>query len=154
MSDPYLDLLDELRELTLKKRAGYSPGADPFANFRQSTMFGVDPVKGILVRVMDKLSRVASLLDNPDNDKIGESLRDNLLDAGNYLLIAVAFNDSKTEEPAYSVDEIGSWLEWMDDPLGVALGEDYQTTLDEALEAAEAASVASVAQMEEKFIPF
>lgn len=97
MNDPYLDLLDELKELTLKKRAGYSPGADPFANFRQSALFGVDPLKGILVRVMDKLSRVASLLEDPDNDKIGESLRDNLLDAGNYLLIGVAFRDAADE---------------------------------------------------------
>ena len=139
MSDPYLDLLDELRELTLKKRAGYSPGADPFANFRQSTMFGVDPVKGILVRVMDKLSRVASLLESALNDMIGESIEDNLIDAGNYLLIAVAYRRSEQAkafpsldqalekwkekiEPAYDVDTVSSWLEWMDDPLSVGNG--------------------------------
>ena len=122
-------------------------------------------MKGILVRVMDKLSRVASLLESALNDMIGESIEDNLIDAGNYLLIAVAYRRSEQAkafpsldqalekwkekiEPAYSVDEIGSWLEWMDDPLGVALGEDYQTTLDEALEAAEAASVASATPLE------
>lgn len=92
-SDPYLQVLDELRDLTMKKRAGYSPGADPFANFRKSQMFGVSPLTGILVRVTDKLSRIASLLSNPANDQVGESLRETLLDAGNYLLIAVAMMD-------------------------------------------------------------
>lgn len=94
-NDPYMAVLDELRELTLKKRAGYSPGADPFKNFRQSEMFGIDPIRGILVRVMDKISRIASLLENPDNDKVGESLRDTMMDGGNYLLIAVAVMDEQ-----------------------------------------------------------
>jgi hypothetical protein len=94
-TDPYLAVLDELRALTMKKRAGYSPGADPFANFRMSSTFGIDPVRGILIRVMDKIARVASLLENPANDQVGESIRDTLMDGGNYLLIAVAFMDSE-----------------------------------------------------------
>lgn len=93
--DTYLDVLDELRELTMKKRAGYSPGDDPFKNFRMSQTFGVAPIKGIMVRVMDKMARLASLLDNPTNEKVGESLRDTMLDAGNYLLIGVAFMDEE-----------------------------------------------------------
>jgi hypothetical protein len=108
MSDPYLAVLNELRELTMKKRAGYSPGEDPFANFRMSQTFGVDPLKGILIRVMDKIARIASLLENPANDKIGESLRDTMLDAGNYLLIGVAFRDSESldERSRKILDEI------------------------------------------------
>lgn len=106
--DPYMAVLDELRELTLKKRAGYSPGEDPFANFRMTTMFKVPcecgcghatpipPIFGIMIREMDKLSRIASLLADPDNDKVGESLRDNSMDAGNYPLIAVAMMDADT----------------------------------------------------------
>lgn len=116
MRDTYLELLDELRELTLKKRAGYSPGDDPYSNFRMSSMFGVDPLKGILVRVMDKMARVSSLLENPANDLIGESLRDNLIDAGNYLLIAAAFRDSeldrkwRDQESTLEQEEARRWL--------------------------------------------
>lgn len=93
--DTYLDVLDELRDLTLKKRAGYSPGDDPYKNFRMSQTFGIDPVKGIMIRVMDKIARIASLLENPANDQVAESLRDTMLDAGNYLLIAVAYQDAE-----------------------------------------------------------
>lgn len=93
--DTYLAVLDELRELTLKKRRGYSPGDDPFKNFRMSETFGVNPLRGILVRVMDKMARIASLLDDPTNDQVGESLRDSMIDAGNYLLIGVAFEDAE-----------------------------------------------------------
>lgn len=110
-SDTYLAVLDELRELTLKKRRGYSPGDDPFKNFRMSETFGVNPLRGILVRVMDKMARIASLLDDPTNDQVGESLRDSMIDAGNYLLIGVAFEDAerkvKQEKQAMQIlDEI------------------------------------------------
>lgn len=104
-ADPYMDVLDELRDLTLKKRAGYSPGDDPFANFRMTEMFKVPckcgcrvatpipPIFGIMIREMDKISRIASLLANPDNDRVGESLRDTMMDSGNYPLIGVAMTD-------------------------------------------------------------
>lgn len=105
INDPYLDILDELRDLTMKKRAGYSPGDDPFANFRMTEMFKVPckcgcgvatpipPIFGIMIREMDKISRIASLLANPDNDRVGESLRDTMMDSGNYPLIGVAMTD-------------------------------------------------------------
>lgn len=105
-TDPYMDVLDELRELTLKKRAGYSPGDDPFVNFRMTEMFKVPckcgcgvatpipPIFGIMIREMDKISRLASLLENPNNEQVGESIRDTMMDAGNYPLIGVAMTDA------------------------------------------------------------
>lgn len=120
MSDTYMDVLDELKELTLKKRAGYSPGADPFANFRMSETFGVKPEVGIMIRVMDKIARIASLMKNPDNDKVGESLRDTLMDAGNYCLIAVAYMDSETK-----TFDVGAFLDRLFD---TSTGDDEKPT--------------------------
>lgn len=88
--EEYFKLLDELADLTRRKRAGYSPGADPYRNFRGSEAFGVSPVIGILIRVQDKIARAASLLADPDNDMVGETIEETLIDAGNYPLLAVA----------------------------------------------------------------
>lgn len=37
---------------------------DPYANFRKSTVVGVSVEKGILVRMLDKISRISTLLEN------------------------------------------------------------------------------------------
>jgi hypothetical protein len=124
MSDPYLAVLDELRDLTMKKRAGYAPGADPFANFRMTEMFSlpcqcgcgvatpIPPIFGIMIREMDKMARIASLLATPSNDQVGESLRDTMMDAGNYPLIGVAFMDGeKRNDLDQRVDEIIAEIE-------------------------------------------
>lgn len=122
--DSYAAVLDELLALTENKRAGYSPGDDPFKNFRMSEMFSVDPVRGILVRVMDKMARVASLLDNPLNEKVGESLRDTMMDAGNYMLIAVAYMDDERAEVRAMVDRLA------EDQVVLYEGINYNEPLD------------------------
>lgn len=38
--------------------------SDPYANFRKSTIIGVSVEKGILVRMLDKISRISTLLEN------------------------------------------------------------------------------------------
>lgn len=109
MSDTYMDVLDELKELTLKKRAGYSPGADPYKNFRMTEMFSlpcedcghptpIPAIFGIMIREMDKMARIASLLAKPSNEQVGETLRETMMDAGNYPLIGVAYTDNEQQE--------------------------------------------------------
>lgn len=109
MTDTYMDVLDELRDLTLKKRAGYSPGADPYKNFRMTEMFSlpcedcghptpIPAIFGIMIREMDKMARIASLLAKPSNEQVGETLRETMMDAGNYPLIGVAYTDNEQQE--------------------------------------------------------
>lgn len=109
MTDTYMDVLDELKELTLKKRAGYSPGADPYKNFRMTEMFSlpcedcghptpIPAIFGIMIREMDKMARIASLLAKPSNEQVGETLRETMMDAGNYPLIGVAYTDSEQQQ--------------------------------------------------------
>jgi hypothetical protein len=67
---------------------------DPFANFRNSTIAGVTVEKGILVRLMDKMSRISTLLDKEAMVK-DESIIDTIQDAINYLAIMKAFIELK-----------------------------------------------------------
>ena len=74
-------------ETAKKKNADYAgQNADPFRNFRNSTIVGVTVQKGILVRLMDKMSRVSNLLEQEAKVK-DESITDTIDDAINYLAI-------------------------------------------------------------------
>lgn len=70
---------------------------DPFANFRNSTIAGVTVEKGILVRLMDKMSRISTLLDRKAMVK-DESIIDTIQDAINYLAIMKAFIELNNHE--------------------------------------------------------
>ncbi len=57
---------------------------DPFKNIRGSELVGVSPDRAILVRVMDKISRVSNLL-SQDNAVKDESIDDTIKDIINYM---------------------------------------------------------------------
>lgn len=63
---------------------------DPFANFRNSTIAGVSVERGILVRLMDKMSRISTLLDKEAQVK-DEAVDDTIDDAINYLAILKSY---------------------------------------------------------------
>ncbi len=74
-----------------KKCADYAQPDDPFHNFRQVEAFGLCPLeKGILVRLTDKFSRIANLLERPAEVE-DETIYDTILDAINYLAILHAY---------------------------------------------------------------
>ena len=52
--------MNDLFELMQAKNDDYAEGADFFANFRQAEEFGVDALKGLFVRMGDKMSRIKS----------------------------------------------------------------------------------------------
>lgn len=68
----------------VKKNADYSGRAvDPFKNFRNSSTVGVPVDRAILVRMMDKMSRISSLLDQ-DTSMVNEAVEDTIDDLINY----------------------------------------------------------------------
>jgi len=70
-----------------KKNADYGgAGDDPYKNFKNSLVIGVIPQRALLVRLMDKISRASTLLDNEAQVK-DESKLDTIEDAINYLAI-------------------------------------------------------------------
>lgn len=47
----------DMQVLITAKNSDYSPGDDPFSNFRISEEIGVDPLKGLFLRMQDKIQR-------------------------------------------------------------------------------------------------
>ena len=94
--DPrYLKLLDELRELHLKKSADYGQGEDPLANLRASEKFGIPAWVGAMVRAQDKMTRIQSFVTNGKLEN--EGIEDSLLDGAAYHLLALVLYRETTE---------------------------------------------------------
>jgi hypothetical protein len=87
-------------EIVRKKNVDYAcPETDAFKNFRSASIVGVDPKRAILVRILDKLSRVANLLDKQTQHVENESVTDTLLDLVNYTAILKAYiEDENTKK--------------------------------------------------------
>jgi hypothetical protein len=98
-SQRFIELLDTMRDIHERKNAGYAgDSADRWANFRMATMFGISAFKGCLVRMSDKFIRIANLTVNPHNEKVGESIKDTLIDLANYALIAYCLLEEEEKQ--------------------------------------------------------
>ena len=82
-------------ELIKKKNADYADDTDPFRNFRNADIVGISPEKAILIRILDKITRIANLL-NRQGLVRDEKMEDSILDAINYLAILKVFLENKT----------------------------------------------------------
>lgn len=94
--EKYLELFDRLckdiYELTSKKNSDYAGDEDAFKNFYLiSQMSKIKVEEGILVRMTDKLSRVANLLGNRIICITSESIEDTLKDLAVYSLIMILY---------------------------------------------------------------
>lgn len=87
--DPrFYALLDEMRKIHAAKSHDYASLAAPLSNFTRARRFGVEPWRGALVRLGDKVARLEELTcvgKTPRN----ESVRDTLVDLASYALITV-----------------------------------------------------------------
>lgn len=96
--------------ISKKKNADYTgateSAGDPFANFRRSEVVGVEVEQGILVRLMDKVSRISNLLE-AEAQVEDEKIQDTIEDAINYLAILLAYieeGNKKQFEPLCDED--------------------------------------------------
>jgi len=86
--DPrFYTLLEEIAELHSAKNHDYAKTNEPLSNFNKCAAFGVEPWRGVLVRMSDKWSRIEQLA----GGKVAknESLRDSLIDLSVYALLCV-----------------------------------------------------------------
>ena len=89
-SQAFFDLCDALKEMHRRKSSDYGcpSGTDPLANIRNGAKFvGIPSWKGAMVRLSDKVTRLASY--NATGRLENESLEDNLFDLASYSLLAL-----------------------------------------------------------------
>ena len=89
-SQAFFDLCDALKEMHRRKSSDYGcpSGTDPLANIRNGAKFvGIPDWKGAMVRLSDKVTRLASY--NATGRLENESLEDNLFDLASYSLLAL-----------------------------------------------------------------
>lgn len=83
----YLALLDQLRELHLRKSADYGSDEDPLANLRGSTDVGIKPWLGAWLRAKDKVRRLDRYC--VKGSLANEGVEDTLLDLAAYALLTL-----------------------------------------------------------------
>lgn len=89
----FTQLLDEMREMHLKKGADYGRTADPYANVRASEDFGVPGWVGCMIRANDKMRRIQKFAQTGVLEN--ESVRDSLLDLAVYAVIGLDLYDEE-----------------------------------------------------------
>jgi hypothetical protein len=80
-------------DIMLKKNSDYTGGKesqDIFANFRMSEAFDIDPIIGIMMRVMDKIQRIRSFTNDGSLKVSDESVYDACEDIVNYAILTKA----------------------------------------------------------------
>ncbi len=84
-------------EVAIRKNNDYGgSNNNPFANFENATVAGVTVERGILVRLMDKMSRISTLLEKEAMVK-DEAITDTIEDAINYLAILKSYINQKNK---------------------------------------------------------
>ena len=88
--EAYVEQYDVVRQamwdLHVEKSRGYGSEADPYENCRASLSLGINPLRGVLVRMRDKVIRLATWDDG--RELPFESVEDNFSDIAVYAIIA------------------------------------------------------------------
>jgi hypothetical protein len=93
----FTSIEDDMKEglgLIKLKNKDYATESDPFKNFRTASLVGVNPERAMLLRVLEKLSRISNLVDKT-NDVKDETIQDTIIDCCNYLYILNAYLKDK-----------------------------------------------------------
>lgn len=88
----------EALELVKLKNSDYAVEVNPFKNFEFANLIGLKVEDAILVRVSDKLARIANLLKKDDIAVKSESIQDTCIDIINYVAIMMAYMDNEKEK--------------------------------------------------------
>jgi len=87
-SQKFYDLCDSLKAMHARKSADYGSSTDPLANIRNGAEFvGIESWKGAMVRLSDKVTRLATY--NRTGSLEYEGVEDTLLDLASYALLAL-----------------------------------------------------------------
>ena len=91
-------MFQDMETLIREKNADYSPGDDPFANFRISEEIGIDPLKGLFLRIQDKLQRFKAWAATGELRVAGEGLEDVFKDLIGYSCLALGMLEEREND--------------------------------------------------------
>lgn len=94
--DAFKALHTKWEEIMIAKNSDYSSENDVFKNFNGSELIWVSAEQAILVRMMDKMTRIWNLLTKEAAVK-DESIQDTLLDLSNYAILLSIMISEKIE---------------------------------------------------------
>jgi len=89
---------NSLKDTLRKKSSDYTGGEgskDPFANFKATETLDVDPVIGVMIRIMDKIQRIRSFVYDGKLKVSNESVYDAFDDIIGYTILAKAMTQEK-----------------------------------------------------------
>lgn len=81
-------------KIVAAKNKDYAGKGNAFSNFEKARVVGLEPEHGILIRMLDKLSRISNLIDTEGKVK-DESVEDTLNDLINYSGILKAYIETR-----------------------------------------------------------
>lgn len=102
------ELCSTALDLMQRKNHDYagSKGNEPFANFTRTEAMGITTTeKAMLVRMLDKMSRLSSFTESGEFKVQDEKLQDTILDMINYSILFYAYLSEKTEKE-YTIVEL------------------------------------------------
>jgi len=91
---------DHCRSIMERKNKDYTGGeeaTDPFANFRAAKTIGLHPVKGILLRMQDKIQRLNTFTNDGKLSVENESATDACHDMINYAVLILGLIEDEEE---------------------------------------------------------
>jgi len=92
----FSEIIQEIVDLHDKKQADYGKENDPFSNVRASEDFGIPGWIGAVVRANDKVRRLQKAARG--GKLANESIRDSLMDAAVYFIIATCLFEETLDE--------------------------------------------------------
>lgn len=94
-------------EVMQGKNHDYTSGSvDPYQNFRSSTIVGVDPRAGILIRVLDKVARISTFLAKGKLEVAEEGFIDSVVDIRVYMTLILGLTLLDGDENPLTLEDI------------------------------------------------
>ena len=84
----FYEIIEEMKDLHSRKNSNYAEDGDPLSNLKASEAFDIPGHIGTMVRMSDKWSRLVQLMKGKQ-DKVGESVKDTLLDLAIYSVLEI-----------------------------------------------------------------
>ena len=102
------DALDELKMLHDAKNHDYATAENPYKNLEKVLSIGIEPWRGIVIRLMDKFSRLEEYCVKGELAIKSEGLEDTLKDISVYSILAmILFRKEQKLAESYDVDRDG-----------------------------------------------